>query len=90
MFARLHQPVVSLPTDTSAAVHTDGLFGSKFVRLVVGGSEEMLADGDQLRYTQEALLLSRLMQLIVATAREKNLECAKAENTAQACEGAPE
>ena len=57
---------VPLPRDTAAAIHTDGLFGSKFVTLDPGGEERNLADGDRMRYTQDALIVGKLLDLIIA------------------------
>ncbi|MCW5698495.1 MAG: MCE family protein [Rhodospirillales bacterium] len=57
---------VELPTDTAAAIHTDGLFGSKFVTLSPGAEEESLADGDVIAYTQDSLIVSDLLDLIIA------------------------
>lgn len=60
---------VRLPTDTSAAIHTDGLFGSKYVVLDPGGEEEELEDGDAITFTQGALVVADLLELIIAEGR---------------------
>ncbi len=57
---------VALPIDTAAAIHTDGLFGSKFVALDPGGAEEVLPTSGRLRYTQDAVIVSKLFDLIIA------------------------
>ena len=36
---------LELPTDTSAAIHTDGLFGDKHVVLVPGAEDKILRSG---------------------------------------------
>lgn len=59
-------PGVGLPTDTSAAIHTDGLFGEKFLVLEPGGSLDNLKDGDQITFTQDAVIISELLDLIIA------------------------
>lgn len=59
-------PDVDLPKDTAAAIHTHGLFGSKFVTLDPGGSQTSLADGDTITYTQDALIVSQLLDLIIS------------------------
>ncbi len=46
---------VKLPDDTTAKVTSEGLLGSKFITLEIGGSETMIKDGDKLSYTQSAL-----------------------------------
>lgn len=62
----LLDPAIRLPTDTSAAVHTNGLFGSKFISLDPGGDERKLADGERIAFTQDALIVSELLDLIIA------------------------
>jgi len=46
---------IKLPDDTTAKVTSEGLLGSKFITLEVGGSEEILKEGDSLTHTQSAL-----------------------------------
>ncbi|MEO5337706.1 MAG: MlaD family protein [Magnetospirillum sp. WYHS-4] len=60
---------VKLPRDTSAAVHTDGLFGSKFVVLEPGGEEENFKPGATIDFTQDAVIVGELLDLIIAEGR---------------------
>jgi len=60
---------VKLPTDTSAAIHTDGLFGSKYVVMEPGGEEAMFKDGDLIAFTQDALIVGELLDLIISQGR---------------------
>lgn len=60
------EPHVDLPADTAAAIHTEGLFGAKFVTLDPGGGERLLEDGDTITFTQDALIVSQLLDLIIA------------------------
>ncbi len=62
---------VALPLDTSAAIHTDGLFGSKFIELEPGGEEEMLKDGSSIDMTQSAVVVEELLDLIIAEGKAK-------------------
>lgn len=62
---------VALPTDTSAAIHTDGLFGSKFVTLEPGGAEDFLKEGDTITFTQDAVVVSDLLDLIIAEGKAR-------------------
>jgi len=57
---------VKLPTDTAAAIHTDGLFGSKFVVLDPGGDVDILEAGDEITFTQDAMIVSELLDLIIS------------------------
>ncbi len=56
---------VKLPLDTSAAIHTDGIFGSKYVVLEPGGEEDSLAPGGSIEFTQEAVIVEDLLELII-------------------------
>jgi phospholipid/cholesterol/gamma-HCH transport system substrate-binding protein len=60
---------IKVPTDTSAAIHTDGLFGRKYVVLEPGGDDEMLADGGVITFTQDSLIVSELLDLIINEGR---------------------
>ena len=57
---------VRLPDDTSAAIHTDGLFWAKFVVLEPGGSLDNFEPGAEIDYTQDAVIVSELLELIIA------------------------
>ena len=54
------------PTDTSATIHTDGLFGSKFIVLEPGAEENTLNSGDEILLTQDSLVVSDLLELIIS------------------------
>lgn len=57
---------IRLPEDTSAAIHTDGLFGTKFVSLLPGGEDATIKPGGAITYTQDSLIVSELLNLIIA------------------------
>ncbi len=46
---------IKLPDDTTAKITSEGLLGPKFIALDVGGSEDILKDGDSLSNTQSAI-----------------------------------
>jgi phospholipid/cholesterol/gamma-HCH transport system substrate-binding protein len=60
-----------LPTDTSAAIHTEGLFGSKFIVLEAGAKDDELKAGDTLDQTQDAVVVQDLLDLIIGEAKAK-------------------
>lgn len=60
---------VALPLDTSAAIHTDGLFGGKFIVLEPGGELDTLQDGDEIAYTQDSQIIGELLDLIISEGR---------------------
>ena len=68
---------IPLPTDTSAAIQTDGLFGSKFVVLEPGAEEALLKSGGELNFTQDAVVVSDLLDLIISEGHVARGEDAK-------------
>ncbi|MCW8834895.1 MAG: MlaD family protein [Rhodospirillales bacterium] len=64
-------PEVKLPLDTSAAIHTDGLFGDKHIILEPGGEEKMIAPGGRIDYTQDSMVVEELLELIIAQGKAR-------------------
>jgi phospholipid/cholesterol/gamma-HCH transport system substrate-binding protein len=52
---------VKLPDDSSAEIQSESLLGGKFVALVPGGSDKVIAEGGRIRLTQSALNLEQLI-----------------------------
>lgn len=52
---------VKLPKDSSAEIIGDGLLGGKYVALIPGGDTEMMAAGDEIKYTQSSISLESLI-----------------------------
>lgn len=51
----------NLPRDTSASIYTAGLLGENYVALEPGGEEAFLRPGDEIKLTQSAVILERLI-----------------------------
>jgi len=49
------------PKDTSASILTSGLLGEQYVGLDAGGDADNLKDGDQIKLTQSAVVLEKLI-----------------------------
>lgn len=62
---------VKVPIDSSAAIHTDGLFGGKFIVLEPGGEEAMMTNGAKITFTQDAVVVSELLDLIISEGKAK-------------------
>lgn len=62
---------LELPEDSSATIETDGLLGEKHLEIIPGGSYELLASGDVIGYTQNAIILGELMDKVNQYMREK-------------------
>lgn len=52
---------VKLPTDTSAAISSDGLLGGNYIGLSPGGSDKMMAPGQAFSVTQSAINIEDLL-----------------------------
>ena len=52
---------LELPTDSSAAIQTQGLLGDQFVALEPGGEEDLLKNGDEIEFTESAMSVERLI-----------------------------
>lgn len=50
-----------LPTDSSAAIRTEGLLGQQFVAIEPGAEEALLKSGDKIAFTESALSIERLV-----------------------------
>ncbi len=56
---------LKLPTDTSASIVTAGVLGDRYIELQPGGDEKLLKNGDQITFTESAVLLERLIGQLV-------------------------
>lgn len=52
---------VKVPSDTVAAIVSEGLLGGKYVELQPGGDEQMLKAGDEILYTQSSVNLEEMI-----------------------------
>lgn len=57
---RLH-----LPTDTTASIMTAGILGDRYVSLQVGGESQFLKPGDEITFTESAVILERLIGKLI-------------------------
>jgi phospholipid/cholesterol/gamma-HCH transport system substrate-binding protein len=63
---RLNAKYNQIPTDSDAAIYTQGLLGGKFIGLTAGGAETYLKDKDQIEFTQSAFVLENLIGQVLA------------------------
>jgi phospholipid/cholesterol/gamma-HCH transport system substrate-binding protein len=50
-----------IPADSDAGIYTAGLLGGRYVGIAPGGSETFFKDGDQIEFTQSAIVLESLI-----------------------------
>lgn len=55
------EPGVEIPEDTAALISSESLMGGKYLQLEPGGSEDMLANGGRVQYTQAPQNLEQLL-----------------------------
>jgi phospholipid/cholesterol/gamma-HCH transport system substrate-binding protein len=68
-------PKLEIPVDTTASIVTAGLLGDRYVSLQLGGEEDTLRSGDEITFTESALLLERVIgQFIYGTTKEGEKE----------------
>ena len=61
---------VTLDTQASASIATDGLFGAKHIDIELGGGETNIPAGGEIAFTEPAMLIEDLLELILSRARE--------------------
>lgn len=61
-------PDVKIPDDTSAKITSEGLLGSNYIALTPGGSDQYLADGGEISFTQGSVDLMGLIGQAVFSA----------------------
>lgn len=52
---------LKLPIDSSVSIVTAGLLGDRYISLQLGGEDTDLKSGDEIRFTESAVLLERLL-----------------------------
>lgn len=57
----LLDPFVQLQDDAIASIRTEGIIGDKFVKITPGGSEQILALGDEILETESSISLEGLI-----------------------------
>src|SRR5690554_3573934 len=59
------------PADSSASILTSGLLGEQYIGLTPGGDDRMLAQGDEIPFTQSAVVLEELISKFLYSSAEK-------------------
>jgi len=59
---------LELPIDTSASIVTAGVLGDRYVSLQLGGDDRMLKPGEEITFTESAVILERLIGKLVHNA----------------------
>lgn len=62
---------IAIPDDSSAAIVSSGIMGSKYIEIEPGGSEDFISDGEEFLYTQDAIVLEELIDRIISLGKAK-------------------
>jgi phospholipid/cholesterol/gamma-HCH transport system substrate-binding protein len=54
-----------LPIDSSASIRTAGLLGDQFIHIELGAEEETLVAGEEMAYTEDAIVIETLIGKLV-------------------------
>ena len=64
---------LNISRDSSISIQTDGLFGSKFLVIEIGGEEEYLKSNDSFSYVEDSILLQDLLDNIIKIGESNKL-----------------
>jgi len=64
---------IEIPEDSVAMIVSDGVFGSKYIKLSAGGSFDPLGPGDEFEYVQDSVIFEELLQKVILGAEAKRL-----------------
>ena len=64
---------LNISLDSSISIQTDGLFGSKFLVIEIGGEEEYLKSNDSFSYVEDSILLQDLLDNIIKIGESNKL-----------------
>jgi phospholipid/cholesterol/gamma-HCH transport system substrate-binding protein len=71
-----------IPDDSDAGIFTAGLLGGQYIGIGPGGSETFLAEGDQMQFTQSAIVLENLIsKFLFSKAAEQQADPPAEEST---------
>jgi phospholipid/cholesterol/gamma-HCH transport system substrate-binding protein len=62
---------VKLPKDSSAQIVSDGLLGSKYVAIIPGADNEMLAENEEIKFTQSSVNLETMIGKLMFNGADK-------------------
>ena len=52
---------LKIPDDSSATIVSNGLIGDKYISITAGASDEYLAEGDYIEFTQSSVIIEELI-----------------------------
>lgn len=80
---RIEPQYAQIPDDSDASIFTSGLLGGQYIGIGPGGSETYFKDGDQIQFTQSAIVLENLVSKFLFSIAGKNDKDAAEETPAE-------
>ena len=68
---------VQFPKDSNASILTSGILGENYIGIEPGGDEKMLAQGDNIKMTQSAVVLEKLISQFLFSKAQENTAAPK-------------
>jgi phospholipid/cholesterol/gamma-HCH transport system substrate-binding protein len=63
---------IKLPIDSSAKIVSEGLLGSKYIAITPGGSEQILANNQEINFTQSSVNFEELLGKFIFNGKQTN------------------
>ena len=64
---------LNISDDSSVSIQTDGLFGSKFLMIEMGGTYKFMKNGDYFSFTEDSILIQDLLENIIKIGEKKKI-----------------
>ena len=64
---------LNISDDSSVSIQTDGLFGSKFLMIEMGGTNNFMKNGDYFSFTEDSIMIQDLLQNIIKIGEKNKL-----------------
>ena len=64
---------LNISDDSSVSIQTDGLFGSKFLMIEMGGTNKFMKNGDYFYFTEDSILIQDLLENIIKIGEKKKI-----------------
>ena len=64
---------LNISDDSSVSIQTDGLFGSKFLMIEMGGTNKFMQNGDYFSFTEDSILIQDLLENIIKIGEKKKI-----------------
>jgi phospholipid/cholesterol/gamma-HCH transport system substrate-binding protein len=76
---RINPEFNKVPEDSDASIMTAGLLGGQYIGVTAGGSDVYMKSGDQFSLVQDAFVLEKLVNQLVATFMSKKDDDSKSD-----------